>query len=229
MSTSAKAVKARKPGHRKPKRSYGLYVSRIFKIVNSAGGLSGDAKAVATSMIMHLVEDVSSQTKELLAKDKKKTATDEDVIAVVKTMVPQQKFEEIKRVIGLTIEKFNKAETKKQDATLLFLPIARIHTAMKEQKVGSRVSPTAAVALARFVQDEVMNVLDVANQIRKDEDKSVRVTAQHIHRAILLENVKIFDGIIKHGGVKEHVEEALIPKKRKRSDSTAAAPKKAKK
>ncbi len=241
MSTQAKSAVPRKAGHRKPKRSYAMYVSRMFNVIDKNGesGLSGDAKAVATSMTANLINDVSMGVKSLLSKDKKMTASAKDVLAVVSMMIPANRVNQMKADVEKVFSKYypekqpggkpKPKDMSRQQLSGLILPVARIQGAMKEQKVGSRVSPSAAVVVAAFVQNQMMEVLADANEMRKENGKAVRVTAHDINLALLEDGNKLFTGTIKHGGVEAHVEPALESKKRKRADSAAAMPKKAKK
>ena len=216
--------------HRKPKPSYNMYVSKLLKKVDAEAGLSGDARAVAVSMTAHLVDQLANETKGLMAKTDKKQVQARDVQAAAKAITGNDSHAV---AVKLAMDAYakNTKGSKTERAELIF-PVARIHSMMKAQKVGSSVSPLAAVALAATVQDEIHHVFDVANQLRKD-DKVARVTAQHIKRALDSEKtpLKHFKGVVKHGGVSEHVNEALLPKKSKKraAESEAPATKRAKK
>lgn len=215
----------KKVNHRKPKQSYKSFVAKILKQkIDKDAGLSGDASAVASSMTAHLINEIAHQTKTLMTKDKKKTVQARDVQTAASTVLGRPSKTEIQ--VALEAFKQNKTGSKSERAELI-LPVARIQTMLRKQKVGSSVSPLAAVVLAAVVQGEIVHLFDVANQLRKN-DKVVRVTAKHLKLAAVGE--KHFAGVIKHGGVEEHIEEALVPKSKKRSASDSApATKRAKK
>jgi len=143
------------------------------------------------------------------------------------TLVPNFNKERQEGLVK-TLKKYeeNKKGTKSARAGLI-LPVARIHTMLKNHKVGSSVSPLAAVLVAKIVEDEIVKVLENANKDRKEDDKFKRVSPHNIKEAITSEMTHL-QGDMKRGGVHEHIEESLVPKKRKRSEE-APATKRAKK
>lgn len=217
------SVAPKKTAHRKPKQSYGMYVSKLLKSVDSEAGFQGDAKAVAVSMTSDLINQLATETKDLLVKDGDKQVQARHVMTAASTLIPA--YKKADSVAAVTKFTANKKGSKSERAGLI-LPVARIHTMLKSHKVGSSVSPAAAVVVAQVVEDELTHVLSEANKLRKD-DKVKRVTAQHIKRAISRDMTHL-QGDMKRGGVHENIHESLVPKKRKRSEE-APATKRAKK
>ena len=122
----------------------------------------------------------------------------------------------------------------------LTMNCGRILRYLKGQSVKTRVSPTAAVAMAAILEDIMKSVANRAiwSATELNKDSSVkhisRIGNRHVQAAITagafegqrgLENwdlASIFDGIdIAGGGVLPNINEALLPKKKPKAEKSA--------
>ena len=223
-SPQKKATPEKKVFRHKSKPSYNIYIAKLLTAVDAEAGLSGNAKAAACSMVEDLLSQVAHQTKTLM--EKKQTVQLHDVKSAMKIMLSKKEFDEVLSDVEKAITKYNAAEkgTKSQRSGLIF-PVARILATMKRQRIGSRVSPLAAVAVTRMVETIVHDLLKEANELRKEE-KVVRITAKHLKQAVdSTKSSHLFTGTFHKGGFREEIHEALLPKKSmKRAADESAAP-----
>lgn len=112
-----------------------------------------------------------------------------------------------------------KAVSKSAKAGLQF-PVGRVKRLIKGKTHGMRVSDTAAVYTAAVLEYLNAEVLELAGNAARDNKKK-RVVPRHIQLAVRNDEElhKIMrNATIAGGGVLPHINEALLPKKRAKTE-----------
>ena len=117
-----------------------------------------------------------------------------------------------------TPQKKNKVKSRSTRAGLTF-PVGRIHRLMRIGNYAERVGSGAPVYLAAVLEYLCAEILELAGNAARDNKKK-RIIPRHLQLAIrndeelhkILANV-----IISQGGVLPNIQEAILPKKGKKS------------
>ena len=214
MSAPATEQDDKKIRRHKPKPSYAKYVKDVLADVDGTSALSGKALAVVTSMADSTVRALVQESKCLLAKTGRKQVTDHDVKSVTKQMIHDDADQKaIMKFIGDAVGTYGKTDKGRLSARSgLLFPVARIGALMRKERVGTRVSPKAAVAVAAAAQHMIGDVLEYANEERK-KDKVARITPRHIRLALAKPALhELCHGTIAYGGAVPCLRAELLPK-----------------
>ena len=95
-------------------------------------------------------------------------------------------------------------------------PAARMLSRMKKERVGNRVSPSAAVFLASIMEYLTAEVLELAGNAARDH-KRKRISPRHLFLAIRSDDeldIMLRGVTISGGGVMPSINAALLPKKK---------------
>ncbi|VDM98941.1 unnamed protein product [Thelazia callipaeda] len=107
-----------------------------------------------------------------------------------------------------------KAKSRSSRAGLQF-PVGRIHRLLRKGNYAERVSADAPVYLAAALQYLAAEVLELAGNAARDNNKS-RINPRHLQLAIRYDdelNKLLADVTIAQGGVLPNIQAMLLPKK----------------
>lgn len=81
---------ASKKSHRKPKRSWNVYINRSLKSINKAVGISGKAIKIVNSFVNDVFVRVASEAGNLARLNKKRTIGSREVQTAVRLVLPAE-------------------------------------------------------------------------------------------------------------------------------------------
>jgi histone H3/H4 len=79
-----------KKSHRKPRRSWKVYVSRSLKGINKSLTLSGKASKIVSSFIQDIFERVAGEAANLVRVNKKRTLGSREIQTAVRLVLPSE-------------------------------------------------------------------------------------------------------------------------------------------
>jgi histone H3/H4 len=211
---------------RKPHPSYDSYVKKVLSGLDGNASINGSALKVVSSIAANTVDHLARESKHFLAHSGHKQLSDRDVSFASDSLGDKALVKKIQGNAAKAVDRFVASKSGRQsDRAVLVFPVARIGTKLRQERIGTRVSPAAAVYVAAIAQNVVSEVLQGANDVRK-ADKVERITPRHVMLGI--ESAKLHEvcpGTVAHGGVVPTVAPA---KKRKATDEGAMPTKKSK-
>jgi histone H2B len=89
-ASAPKAAKGAKKSHRKPKRSWNVYINRSLKSINKAVGISGKAMKIVNSFVNDVFVRVASEAGNLARVNKKRTIGSREVQTAVRLVLPAE-------------------------------------------------------------------------------------------------------------------------------------------
>ena len=89
-SAAPKVSKKAKKSHRKPKRSFKLYIYRALKGVNKTLGLSGKAMSIMNSFVGDMFDRIAQEAASLSRANKKRTLGSREVQTAVRLLLPAE-------------------------------------------------------------------------------------------------------------------------------------------
>ena len=92
-------------------------------------------------------------------------------------------------------------------------PISRIHRLMKRDRLSLRIGKQSAVMMTGILEYMCQELCEISGSLAEEAGKK-RINARHITLGLQNDDelLKIFGGaIIYQGGVKPHIEKALLP------------------
>lgn len=81
---------AKKGGHRKPRRSWNVYIHRSLKAINKAVGISGKAMKIVNSFVNDVFERIAGEAATLARVNKKRTLGSREVQTAVRLVLPAE-------------------------------------------------------------------------------------------------------------------------------------------
>lgn len=87
---SAAKSAAKKAGHRKPRRSWNVYVNRSLKAIDKKLTISGKTMKIVNSFIGDIFERVASEAANLVRVNKKRTLGSREIQTAVRLVLPTE-------------------------------------------------------------------------------------------------------------------------------------------
>ena len=84
------AKKGSKKSHRKPRRSWNVYINRSLKSINKAVGISGKAMKIVNSFVSDVFDRVASEAAHLVRVNKKRTLGSREIQTAVRLVLPAE-------------------------------------------------------------------------------------------------------------------------------------------
>merc|ERR1712110_662269 len=107
----------------------------------------------------------------------------------------------------------------------LNFPVGRVMRYLRKGRFASRVGSGAPVYMAAVLEYLTAEVLELSGNAAKSYKKS-RIVPRHVFLAVKEDTELdrlLSSTLITNGGVKEHIEPALLKKKGKKAEATAAS------
>ena len=224
--------------------NFATYIYRVLKQVHPDQGMSGDGLSEMNNLVRIVLQRVvQAVNRVMVTSASRKTVSSREIQSAVRLSVPGELSKHSVSEGTKAVTKYNAARAARENkdkgdtkakpqsrASLagLVFPVTRIENIMMELSNSDRKAETAAVYLAAVLEYITAEVLELAGNAARD-NKKIRVTPRHIKLAILndKELVQLFDGVVLSGGVRPHIENALIKIKPEKASDNAPAKKRA--
>ena len=86
----AAAKKGAKKSHRKPRRSWNVYISRSLKTITKSFGISGKAIKIVNSFVNDIVARIAGEAANLVRANKKRTLGSREIQTAVRLVLPAE-------------------------------------------------------------------------------------------------------------------------------------------
>jgi len=87
---AAAAKKGSKKSHRKPRRSWNVYINRSLKAINKSAGISGKALKIVNSFVNDIFARIAGEAANLVRANKKRTLGSREVQTAVRLVLPAE-------------------------------------------------------------------------------------------------------------------------------------------
>lgn len=219
-----KAKAAKKRSAKRP-LSFKLYVGKLVRQHNDS--LSKDARNTLSDMAMSLTWSLANQAVELAQQAKQKTVMSGAVKQAAMIVMSKNLATHALSTASKLAKKYADEGGSKSARAALIFPVGRLHTHLKKI-LPLRVSPTAALWVAGLlnyvIADIVVNARTAMHAVRR-KNKPTRITPRYIELGLLSDEDldSLFRGTVAHGGVRPHIQTALLPRGKQVVAKTATA------
>jgi len=209
---------ARTQKRKKDFSSFDTYIQKVLKQVHPDTGIKGEAMVEMNNFIKAVLYDIMRVVNLLTDQNDKKTVTSREVQSAVMAAIPGELGRHSVAEGTKAVTKFNSARDGKGSMSLkagLQFPVTRIKNRwMKKLASAPRVGNTAAVYLAAVLEYLVAEILELAGNATRDNDR-VRINDRDILLAAQNDEElnKLTKNMVMAGGVIPNIHQQLLPKK----------------
>lgn len=197
---------------------------------------SSKAKMALSGVIKSFVEKIVRDGDDLLKSSKTKTMTDRTIMfAAASTFTTKDLVNKGVNAVSRFTNSFSGTKKEKKAATyragLNWVRVGRIRTWMRNYSTVKRIPMRAAVCLAGILEHFMDEVIMTAGKMSR-EDGKVLIKTRYVKRAMEqvghkeLVNPNMFHAIFREGGVHQHIQVALLPKKQQKEHGVESTKKK---